>query len=588
MITVSKNIYVPYETIPESIKPLEFPDIVIYPELFGGKIGNDIYSIIKGVYGTTRYYNKIPFQYLKSLNIGIKELTNIDFNSCVLNGPPIFSTTNVQVTLFFQKHRLHFIRKSDNKIVVINTKKGTLIVFRKPFFKYWNYILPKHLVITFFNSNIMQLKDLYLDPLSRENFSEVIQDKLKNVRIQPIGQQCISKYVKFGKLLGKGDYGNVYLASFGELEFAVKLSKLKDGAIDNPYSRYNISWFEVLIMHDILRSLVNLNICPNVPLLIDSFVCNDCVLTIKNDTKNQPCVITITELANGSLRDFLKNEKPTEEDLYSALFQIMAAIHAIQTRGQIMNYDVKADNVLFYNVTPGGYWKYKIHNKNFYIPNTGRLFILNDFGISRPLSPDFQLYRSPLNITFRLGSRYAIVKDGKFSHFNTYKELDTKGDLTNTKTIKWSDKTTSKGGEYRLIKNTQEIINIDTQLTKDQITYLKKIDNSFNPKDKDFFINAEIIPPFEFYNDLQDCIRMFIGGKRTTQKGNHKRYDTVPDSLYNKLQKYNGIGESLKDNIFSTDPSQVLAGYFIESFFTQEHNYTQRIYGKLLGQYEIK
>ena len=48
------------------------------------------------------------------------------------------------------------------------------------------------------------------------------------------------------------------------------------------------------------------------------------------------------------------------------------------------------------------------------------------------------------------------------------------------------------------------------------------------------------------------------------------------------------MGENLSAQKFSTDPSQVLAGYFIESFFVREWDYTQREEeGKLLGKYKM-
>jgi serine/threonine protein kinase len=388
-------------------------------------------------------------------------------------------------------------------------------------------------------------------------------------------------------MLGKGDYGNVYLSTINNLRFAVKLAKLKPGAVERPYSKFNTSWYEVLIMRNILKPLIQKNICPNLPLLIDSFVCDECKLTIRGKTQNQPCVTTITELADGSFRDFLKDHHPTEEELYSALFQIMAGLHAVQLHGQIMNYDVKADNALFYTVTHGGYWMYVIHGKPFYVPNFGKLFVLNDFGISRPLSPDFQLYREPTDLTFRLGSRFGIVKNGKFTKLNAYKEADYRGTMENTKAVKWSDGKSSKGANYRLFRQSQEIINSETKLSSYQKKFLRENNLSDNPLDKSFFLNPEVIPPFEFYNDLQDAVRMFIGGKRTTQRGHHRRYAVVTNKIFKKLKKYIGPGDSLADRKFSTNAAQLLAGYFIERFFTKDRNYTKLLPGKMIGKYVI-
>ena len=584
MISITGSTYTPYNRISKTTTPEATPDVVLYPEIFGGKIGKKVYSYLKDVHAVVRYYKIIPVKTLRILLLGITKLTGLQFDSCVVNGLPKFYHPGSKVTVLFSNSNAKFRRKKDGKTVTIYCKKGTAIVTRDRFDEFWTYTPPKHLVVTYFSSHLLPLRDIYLNQKLRDNFLEVVRDKLNKVRELPLGKQCVQKYVTFDKMLGKGDYGNVYLSSLNNMEFAVKLAKLKPGAVDRPYSRFNTSWAEVLIMRDILRPLIQNGVCPNLPLLIDSFVCGNCNLTIRNKTQEQPCVITITELADGSFRDFVKVHEPTEEELYSALFQIMLALHAVQLNGQIMNYDVKADNVLFYNVTPGGYWEYVVHGKTFYVPNLGKLFVLNDFGISRPLSPDFQLYREPTDLTFRLGSRFGIVKNGKFTPLDSPKDATYKGTLQASPVVKWSSGKKSKGGQYRLFQKSQEIIDNGTKLTKSQVKLVKHS----NPLDKAFFLQPEVVPPFEFYNDLQDAIRTFIGGKRTTQRGKHKRYPVVTDKMYKKLEKYNGKGDSLTDRVFSTDAAQVLAGYFIEKFFTKEYDYhTTRPEGKLLEKYVV-
>lgn len=554
------------------------PNVIIYPAV----INNSFYSDVKQVFSTVRYYKNIPEKYLNRLKAEVTKISGIGFDSCVINGYPKFNHPET-ATVLFLNHTVRFRRKN-NKTITKNCPMGTVIVMRD---EEWEIILPRHLVVTFFNANLAPLQDIYLNREKREAFLEVIRDKLSIIRSRPIGSQCIEKYVKFNKLLGKGDYGNVYLSTINDLQFAIKLSKLKEGSISSPYSRYDSSWAEVLIMRNLFQPIIKNNICPNLPLLIDSFVCDNCKLTIRDKTERMPCIITITELASGTFRDYLKNENPTEKELYSALFQIMAALHAIQLHGQIMNYDVKADNILFYEVTPGGYWEYVIHGKSFFVPNFGKLFILNDFGISRPMSPKFQLYREANELTFRLGSRFAIVIDGQFSPLISPLEATHKGKLQKAGIVKWIGAKSSRCAQFRLLRKSQEVIESEAKLTKTQIKFLEKNNLPTNPEHIQFFLHPEVIPPFEFYNDLQDAIRTFIGGKRTTQRGEHKRYPVVTDSMYKKLEKYNGVGENLVSQKFSTDPSQVLAGYFIESFFGKEWDYTEGVEGKLLGIYKM-
>ena len=123
------------------------------------------------------------------------------------------------------------------------------------------------------------------------------------------------------------------------------------------------------MLKDIIKPLIAKDVCPNLLLFIDTFLCEKCDFIFRKGDASHPCVITFMELASGDLRDYLKFATPSNAELYSALFQIMAGLHAIQMSGQILNNDIKSKNILYYDVKPGGYWHYKIGKKNFYVPN---------------------------------------------------------------------------------------------------------------------------------------------------------------------------------------------------------------------------
>jgi hypothetical protein len=227
----------------------------------------------------------------------------------------------------------------------------------------------------------------------------------------------------------------------------------------------------------------------------------------------------------------------------------MAGLHAIQLHGQIMNFDVKSDNILFYNVEPGGYWHYIIHGQDFYVPNFGKLFVINDFGISRPMSPTFPLYKSEQDTTFRLGSRYAIVKNNKFVPLNSMLTVSRTGEVKQAPFIKWGAMRVSKGGQYSMERETSEIIDVDTELHSKTKKFLRKKNIPTDSTNPEFFLYPEVIPPFEFYNDTQDAIRTFIGGKRSTQRGNHHKFK-VPSKLVTQMTPYKGKGDSMSDSVF--------------------------------------
>ena len=101
----------------------------------------------------------------------------------------------------------------------------------------------------------------------------------------------LSEYLKLVKLVGSGDWGNVYsshlqldnkLCTEKSYDFAIKMSRIKKADLKHPYSPLSTSWYEVIILQDILRPIIEKNICPNLPLIIDSFVCDSCSFILRN------------------------------------------------------------------------------------------------------------------------------------------------------------------------------------------------------------------------------------------------------------------------------------------------------------------
>lgn len=574
MKTISHLNYVPYKDIPideDDKDNINSPGVVIYVGLFQS-FSEQLSSCIGKVKYTKRYHDMFPSNSLKHIAEGLSEMIDQPLNSVVVHDSPIFYQ-GIRVIVFPNPGGIVFRSKSSKKKKYVNYSSGTVIIVLPDFDRYWTISTSLYYSVTFFTTNIDKLPNIFLRTSSRIKFDQVIQDQFNEIRKYPIGQQCLTNYLPMNKMLGRGDYGNVFLVQKNNIEFAVKISRIDEKSVDHPYSRFDSCWFEVLLMKHIFNPLIEDKVCPNLPYLIDSFVCRECVLSLRKGKCTYPCVELITELANGTLRDFFKSKPPLYQ-LYSALFQIMAGLHAIQLNGQIMNYDVKPDNVLYYKIKPGGYWIYVIHGEKFYVPNTGQLFVLNDFGISRPMSPDYQYYRSPNDLYFRLGSRYAIVQDGEFVPIYADQQPNYQGKVCYPDKIVWNNndnENKSTGGEFRLDRKTQKILDNKVILTSSQERFLKKNKINPSPLSIDFFSHPEVIPPFEFYNDTQDVIRSFVGGPRTTQKGDHKRYDCVKVTMYKKMKMYKGKGKNMKEGLFSTDPSQVLAGYFLVNFFNKKY-----------------
>jgi hypothetical protein len=446
--------------------------------------------------------------------------------------------------------------------------------------------------------------NIYLNTLDRVSIINKLKNILKDVT-KIYGKQCIHgdkaellEKIQINKLLGTGTFGNVYSACApkpcddNSYKFAVKLSSfINKRHYNNPFNPEEQSWHEFFILKDYINPLVERGICPNLPLLQEGYLCNTCEFA---DNSVKECIITITELANGDMNKWFTEKDRTSEEIYSALFQIMAAIHTIQYHCQLINKDVKAPNILYYNVKAGGYWHYIIHGQDFYVPNYGHLFVLNDFGVSIIQDPYTKLLSSKKN-TWQGTSRNFMIINNEISPINCkiFWSNDKQSiPIKSLPLISWCD--------YKYINNLPEIedsvavskicrslINVKSQKIKDcemqftdkQKEYLNSLRIPSNSNDIEFYMHPEIIPPFEFCVDTQDCIRTFVGGRRVSIPAGgafHHKYN-IPIESENKIKKYLNkyINSIYASSIQLLNPAFYVAGYFITDFFTKEKDYTK-------------
>lgn len=479
--------------------------------------------------------------------------TNLGLSNCSIDSEPIF----------LDRQKMSVLLVFGSNFTIIETKTGneTLyecnsdsVVYIQPSF--WNEYELGQLTdsqILYYDTNVPLLEHVYTTPTARENLAIFSKAFFRNITDMPVGKQCVQHLLVKSRLLGTGCYGNVYKIPIDDIHVALKLSKTRDDAMKEPFGTHNSSWNEI----NILKTF-NVNKCPNIPVLSSYFACSKSKIILDEEETEQESAITVVEIASGDLRNFFKKNPPVEL-IWSALFQILVALHYIQMNGQIMHFDIKMENVLYYVVKPGGYWKYTINKMDYVLPNLGYIFILNDFGLSRPMSPKLKLYRNAEEEIFRLGSRYGIVMNGVFtplvSKFGNQIKWETLGEPRETL------------GEHFLMNKDGSIEKSDVVFTPSQESFLESLNIPRNTQDPEFFNHPNVIPPFEFYNDLQDVLRMFTGGKRTTQRGNHKLYPCIPKEMVLALEPHSNASENTKAGVFNTRPSQILAGYCIKELF---------------------
>jgi len=426
------------------------------------------------------------------------------------------------------------ISKGSNKVPeVLNLDSGTIIfINRASRNKYAINFSDDNSIETYFEDNVLTYIMKTIE--TRLVFRKVVSKQLESIK-------NISQYTKNKKVLGEGSFGKVFKTNIGNLELALK-TITKD---DKTY------YFHEVYILQLLQKLIDRKICPNIPF----------VYYFNLDPDNSGF---FTELADGTFTTLLKKiEKYPCENRISylevCLFQLMAGLHTVQHYYQLWNYDIKKSNILYYKIQKGGYWKYKILGKEYYIPNLGFLLVLNDFGIGQILSPKYMGEKDTITKSF--GTRLAEIKENKFIPLNICDNYN----LGESINVTWND-----GEESTGIK-----------------VYKKNITQSLKTFPELF--NNVNIPPFEFYNDTQDIIRLFTGGVRASQnkvKEPHSKI-TFCDELIKRLQPYIGKIDDTRASkkLFSKNPSQVIAGYFVKDFFAKYTLIPQDI--KILETYKI-
>lgn len=108
---------------------------------------------------------------------------------------------------------------------------------------------------------------------------------------------------------------------------------------------------------------------------------------IRNKYSNTSLII-YNELANYDLSTWFKKEKFNQDIINSLLFQVYAALTALNTL-QIVHMDLHMGNVLVTKLNNDkGYYYYKIHGTKYFVPNYGFQFKLWDYGRCVDLAND--------------------------------------------------------------------------------------------------------------------------------------------------------------------------------------------------------
>ena len=131
--------------------------------------------------------------------------------------------------------------------------------------------------------------------------------------------------------------------------------------------------------------------------------------------KNDYYYMSINELADGDLYNFLDKYYDNYELINNALQQVLLCILSFHYfSGGLYHRDCHGGNFLFHKIKPGGYLKYEIFGKTIYVKNLGFLWMIWDFGLVKTKEEDKQLrlldYFKVISIISREYGNYDILQ----------------------------------------------------------------------------------------------------------------------------------------------------------------------------------
>ncbi|AYV88192.1 putative 2-cysteine adaptor domain protein [Mandarin fish ranavirus] len=336
--------------------------------------------------------------------------------------------------------------------------------------------------------------------------------------------QWLKDWALSDKIVGEGSWGSVHLVVIKglDLKFALKESLLVDDA-DKRRFKPTPSWDdwkkgskpEEAKINDLVTFMATKNATPFVPMTAGAGSCDKCQPSLYQRTvKPSKCYLQAIEAADCSL-DKLLPTMPADQAA-SALAQVLLGLQALQTQLGMIHLDIKSHNVLVKKIKPGGYWKVtdSVNGQTFYVPNRGHLCMLADFGVVLMAKPEH-------NISQYYGTRQAMLtqdtgakwgkeagKEFTLTPFSTKMEAERfLGVITGSrinKTVRyWKAKENGKVLPDPYTNN----------FFAKGINHMPSIPVDLNDTGK--------FPCWEWRGCVADCVRMFVGGDRTTQMGHH-------------------------------------------------------------------
>ncbi|NP_078619.1 hypothetical protein LCDV1gp005 [Lymphocystis disease virus 1] len=381
-----------------------------------------------------------------------------------------------------------------------------------------------------FNPDVYTLKSRKANRFQIKNIIKKLDlDKIAHC-MSGTDTQFIEKLDAFWPI-GAGSFGNVYLIKLKNIYFIIKEALLAwcDKSVIESCGKFD-DWgvgevpYELGIQTMINKALDS-GITQNFIYTIGAGICKECIIEIFGKAKLGKCYTIVMEAAAYSLAEIL--DVLTWAESINAIQQLLMGLTILHGEYGILHRDIKAHNILVLPGPTSGYFKYVVEDRTFFIPCMGKIYTIADFGVSQILNPKYKQSNSllgtrnfkairnanPVGWGATAGLEYTLEPFSTKLRPNFYKN---KVSLKrNTFYKKWWKTPQKPHGLYTV-----------NHFTKDE---------DVKPSIKVDLNNMRTFPAQEFIGDIQDVLRIFVGGAQYFQK--HRHYGKfVNDPLFNKLK----------------------------------------------------
>ena len=226
--------------------------------------------------------------------------------------------------------------------------------------KYYNYIIGKLKTINVFNC------------LKNKTF--------KTLKGKTYNGYTLNDVVNLEKQMGsKSNYGVIYLTSVKDAvrRFPIA-SKLMEKNTENTIEKdINTIVTDKILLNKLSKHFIY---------TYKTILCNNLGINVPDIIKNTKYYISLTELANGDLKELCNKKEflSNDELVYNVLIQVILSICTFHNIGYSHG-DCHWGNFLYHHNEDIGYYHYKINNIDYYLKSCKYNIMIYDFGFAKKI-----------------------------------------------------------------------------------------------------------------------------------------------------------------------------------------------------------